>query len=87
MVGENRAIGEACSKVMSESFRITEPIEKKNAKNADWLSMYLERVASAPFGPGPYRMIVHEPKRKPIANPAVPPIIAPILSLSTVEGP
>jgi len=66
---------------------MTAPMEKKNPKNAAWLSMYLERVASAPFGPGPYRMMVHEPKRKPIASPAVPPIIAPILSLSVVEGP
>jgi len=63
----------------SASLRMTDPMARKNENVAALLSMYWERVARNPRGPGPALRILYDPKMNPIVSPTPPPISAPIL--------
>lgn len=75
-----------CGGRLFVSFRITEPMERKNPNVAALLSMYCESVGNAPLGPAPPRMMVHEPNMKPIVRPTPVPIMAPIFIFCHVDG-
>lgn len=76
------------SSCSADSVRRTEPIDIKKPNVAPDDSMYCDRVARAPRGPGPalgqggttYRRIWKPPPIKPIVRPTSEPIIAPIVT-------
>lgn len=69
------------------SLRMTDPMARKNENVAALLSMYWERVARNPRGPGPALRILYDPKMNPIVSPTPPPISAPIFNFCQTEGP
>jgi hypothetical protein len=86
-MGRRLALLKACVAMGELSVLMVVPMAMKKPKVAADPIMYWPSVRSIPLGPGPKRTMLVNPKMKPMINPTDPPIMPPIFSLSSVEGP